>query len=283
MLHAASASLPDGTTSSAFMPRPLAQAAATVTRPKTRDASPAVDALWRRYGKMPMQQFSRRLSAIVGRTVLVVDLGAMPHAPTVRSTGNHAEAPFTEAQIAERARFLQEQAKATFPDQSDMWDKWKWKESSAKVCAPNIDELLVRGGPPEVVAKAQQLPGRLAGDCWDKAAVIFAPDRRWTPQQDWALLTGLGGLMERNPPGNLVQLYSEEHETAHLMQRRLGFDKAGENWPNQRKRWVLEFDADELFLKQARRKVTQLQAKAKVRCLDRRGADGEPRAAARTD
>ncbi len=262
MLHEASGQLPNGTHSSGFMPRPLAQAAAALTLPQPRDPSPVIDALWQRYGKMPMQTFSRRLSKLVGRTVLIVDLADEPHAPTVRSTGNHAETPFTEAQLAERVRFLQDQAKTTFPDKTDIWDKWQWKES-AKVCAPNIDELLVKGGAPEVVAQAQKLPARLAGDCWDKAAIIFSPDPRWTPQQDWALLTGMGGLLERSPPGTLVQDYSRKHEFAHLLQRRRNFDKAGESWRNQRKRWVLEYDADNLFLKEARRKNKLLQRKAK--------------------
>ncbi|MBP7254050.1 MAG: hypothetical protein KBA75_11280, partial [Alphaproteobacteria bacterium] len=244
------------------MPHLLAQTAESLTQPLPRDPSPVIDALWQRYGIMPMRTFSRRLSRLVGRTVLVVDLAATPHAPTVRSTGNHAETSFTEEQLAERARFLQEQAKATFPEKADVWDKWQWKES-AKVCAPNIDELLVKGGPPEVVAQAHKLPARLAGDCWDKAAIIFSPDPRWTPHQDWALLTGMGGLLERSPPGTLVQDYSRKHEFAHLLQRRRGFDKAGENWRNQRKRWVLEYDADNLFLKEARHKNKLLQRKAR--------------------
>lgn len=262
MLHEAPGNLPNGTHSSGFMPPRLAQAAASLTIPAPRDPSPVIDALWQRYGKMPMRTFSRRLSRLVGRTVLVVDLAAEPHAPTVRSTGNHAETQFTEAQLTERVRFLQEQAKATFPDKTEIWEKWQWQKS-AMVCAPNIDELVVKGGPPEVIAQAQKLPARLAGECWDKAAVIFAPDRRWTPEQDWALLTGMGGLLERSPPGNLVQIYSSDHETAHFLQRRLNFDKAGESWPNQRKRWVLEYDADNLFLKEARRKSKQLQRQAR--------------------
>ncbi len=216
-----------------------------------RNGQPSLDAvataLWLARDELTARDLSRTLTQLSGRPVLVVDLAAMPHAPTTRSTGNHTEANFTRDQLGERARYLAREARETLPEAQPLWQKWKWRSVSAKICAPNVDELTVKGGPAADIAAALQLPSRLVGDAWDKAAVIFAPDRRWTVQQEWANITGLGGRLERHPVGDSVRTYLSGHETAHVLQRRQGLDQTNASAAQQNlAKWVIEYDADKM-------------------------------------
>lgn len=216
-----------------------------------RNGQPSLDAvataLWLARDELTARDLSRSLTQLSGRPVLVVDLAAMPHAPTTRTTGNHSEEPFTRDQLAERARYLAREARETLPEAKSIWQKWKWLAVSAKICAPNVDELTVKGGPEAEVAAAKQLPSRLTGESWNKAAVIFAPDRRWTEQQEWANITGLGGRLERYPAGSSVRTYLSGHETAHVLQRRQGLDQNSASAAQQNlAKWLIEYDADKM-------------------------------------
>lgn len=216
-----------------------------------RNSQPSLDAvataLWLARDELTSRDLSRSLTQLAGRPVLVVDLAAMPHAPTTRTTGNHTEAPFTREQLAERARYLAREARETLPEAQPVWQKWKWLAVSAKICAPNVDELTVKGGATAEVEAAKRLPSRLSGEGWDKAAVIFAPDRRWTTQQEWANITGLGGRLERYPAGEAVRTYQSGHETAHVLQRRQGLDQTSASAAQQNiAKWLIEYDADKM-------------------------------------
>lgn len=225
---------------------------------------PEILQIWAKRDEMPRRAFTRAISDVVGRPVLVVDLGDMPYAPTRRSTGNHTEANFTPEQIKERARYLEDEAKAVLPEAKPLWDCWKWAEITATICAPNIDEMLVKFDPNTDHATAKNRPARLIGDFWDSAAVIFAPDRRWTVTQEWQNLTGLGTLLEYHPPGNGVRTYTGGHETTHAIQRRQSMDK-NHSHPQQAElaKWVIERDADNLPLHQLKQLGHKLLADAK--------------------
>lgn len=240
-----------------------------------RNGQPSLDAvanaLWLARDELTARDLSRRLTQLSGRPVLVVDLAAMPHAPTTRTTGNHSEAPFTRDQLVERARYLAREARETLPEALPVWQKWKWLAVSAKICAPNVDELTVKGGPDAEVAAAKHLPSRLAGESWNKAAVIFAPDRRWTVQQEWANMTGLGGRLERHPTGEGVRTYASGHETAHVLQLRQGFDQTNASTAQQNlAKWIIEYDADKMEVDGLRQLGLRLKQQAR-----REGLQGE--------
>jgi hypothetical protein len=262
MFHAAHDTLPHQTQPARFAP--------SFTTPplKPADAQTAIISLWTQRDVLTQQQFSRALSEIVQRPVLVVDLGAMPHAPTVRNTNNHTETEFTAEQIKDRAHYLARQAQSILPEARDIWKKWKWREVSATICAPNIDELLVKGETAADVKNNTNLPTRLVGECWDKAAVIFAPDRRWSVKQEWQNMTGLGNRLEYHPPGTGVRVYTGGHETAHVEQLRIGFDSAiKDSNKAETVKWLIERDADLLPIKEMRHLGLNLKKQAQAENL----------------
>lgn len=225
---------------------------------------PEILQIWAKRDEMPRRAFSRAISEVVGRPVLVVDLEDMPYAPTRRETGNHTEANFTPEQINARAHYLQTEAQAVLPEAKPLWEHWKWAEITANICAPNIDEMLVKFDPNADPVGAKNRPARLIGDFWDSAAVIFAPDRRWTVAQEWQNLTGLGNLLEYHPPGSGVRTYTGGHETTHVLQRRQSMDKSHSH-PQQAElaKWVIERDADKLPLHQLKQLGHKLLVYAK--------------------
>jgi len=227
------------------------------------DLPARVIALWQQHGSMTAQQFSLAVSEIAGRPVLVVDLEAMPHAPTGRGTNNHTEAWFTPDQLKDRAAYLQRLALETHPEAEDIWNAWEWEKVSACVCAPNIDELSVMGGAETDLAASMNMPSRLVGACWDKAAIIFSPDERWTPVQEWQNLTGLREEMEHCPPDALVRAYTVAHETGHALQKRKDFDRPEDNGiQTQKDKHLIEWDADDLPITGMRQLARSLNKQA---------------------
>lgn len=97
MIHAGPEGLPAKTQAVAFAPATTVHAVAPGQT--NQSVVLAVAELWRTRDTRDPVDFSRALTEIVGRPVLVIDLAAVPHAPTVRGTGNHTEAQFTPAQL----------------------------------------------------------------------------------------------------------------------------------------------------------------------------------------
>lgn len=157
---------------------------------------------------------SQKISKILGRPVLVVNLADIPHAPLITS----GAAAFTATQISERSAALQDMAHEALPDASHLWRDWKWGFIASSHEATSD---FIRNGP---IPPEKAMPERMAGPFWNKAGIIVMPDRRVMLQEAWP---------------EALEDYYLGHEAGHVMQSCPAVESPHDAW-----RWESEIDSD---------------------------------------
>lgn len=186
------------------------------------------------------QSFSRQLSKLAGRPIVVVNLADLPHAFKTPQDIEGQALPYSDEQVRERSAALQDLCKASLPDvDEDLWMSGDWVFHTVKHPGPNVGALHGHAGKdqePESV-----LTPRMKGDCWSRAAIVLVPDRRWSDKAMWSYRTGLNlNDIVKYARGEGAKILSFFHELGHILQLGALFDK---ETPSS-VRWAYESDAD---------------------------------------
>lgn len=210
---------------------PAASFPAEVTARVTSSSRSAVRANWLHDAPMGREillqengmtagEFSREVSRLMGRPVLVVRLDDLPH--------HKKGGGFTDSELSERAEALREMAETEVP--SEIWKQYKWTVA-AESHEPTNDGLCT---PEKFAGLPTQAPlsRRIPNACWKKAGVVFLPETYLTPREMWTDMIGLDDMptrknpngrwnhpLERIPPGDSVRIYTRRHELVHLEQQ----------------------------------------------------------------
>jgi hypothetical protein len=176
---------------------------------------------------MTPENYSRAVSELLDLPVLMVPLNLVKHA----GFGPN----FSSTQIEDRARFLEQLARATHGDRAfKTWDDeskrgWKWR-ITAECFEPTLDAMGIRGTAPQ---RLSPLGWRLSNSFYRKEAVIFTPGDDLSNKQLWHDIIGLYDLGSKDmpraplrwdhslanlPTRNGIRLYLRLHEIMHVLQ-----------------------------------------------------------------
>ncbi len=169
---------------------------------------------------MDRGEFSREVSRLMGRPVLVMHLDELPH--------HNPNGVYSSDQLKDRVEALKAITAAEVP--SKVWDRWNWK-NSAGACEPTHFSLCT----PEALtdlAAAAPLGRRMPNSCWKKAGIVFLPETHITSEEIWTSMAGLDDppndknpegrwnhALEHIPPGDSVRTYLRRHELCHIEQQ----------------------------------------------------------------
>lgn len=211
--------------------------------PRLPDPSPAplgdpLDILFQSQTMDPMA-FSRAVSGLLRRPILVVPLDQLPHSSADPANAGHV---FTEDERKARAVKLKRLAMKTLPQGNTWWRVWDWQEL-AKQRGPNgatghsaNHHLKDKTAGPVLPALAQRRQGAYRPEC----SVILAPDRRWSLEAEWsnqlARDSDAAGTALR---AGAIKHYIFLHELGHALQRQESHKL--KTWEQS---WHAELDAD---------------------------------------
>ncbi len=203
-----------------------------------------------RWNDASAADFSRLLFQSTGQRIAVINLADVPFSS---ANPEHIQLPSDE-QFAANTSYLRRSYEQMFPREvAPLKSGWHhyWNNLQRKPLGPGAI-VLAHSLQPQLFRNSV-FPPRLSGDRLIIMGLLLAPDRRWTPAQEWKYFTDLGNNLENFPKSKAVKDLMFLHELGHFIQ--LQQEQYGPQG-----RWIAERDADQFALEQAGNQALILDA-----------------------